>query len=120
MGNGRGKTLKQAKSRAAMDLINKLEGKVPRCHMNERRPPVVRSCFKYSVCRLHNYCIQQDINVPRYSTPIAPWVAGKTVTICRCGSFSATGYGSNRKTARDAAARGVITQMEARFGISIA
>ena len=115
-----GKSLKQAKSRAAMDLINKLEGAVPRCHMNERRPPVVRSCFKYSVCRLHNYCIQQDINVPRYSTPIAPWVAGKTVTICRCGSFSATGYGSNRKTARDAAARGVITQMEARFGISIA
>ena len=114
-----GRSLKQAKSRAAMDLINKLEGVVPRYHMNEQKPPVVRSYFKYSVCRLHNYCVKQDINVPRYSTPISPWVAGKTVTICRCGSFSATGHGSNRKTARDAAARGVITQMEACFGISI-
>ena len=111
--------MKQAKSRAAMDLINKLEGRVPRGHMNERRPPVVRPCFKYAVCMLHNYCVQKEVAVPRYFTPIAPGANGKTTTICRCGSFSATAHGSNRKLARDAAARDVITQLEASFGVSI-
>ena len=121
MGNGKGKSLKQAKSHAAMDLIDKLEGRVPRWHMNEIRSPVVRSCFSASVCMLHNFCVRKGFCVPRYFTPLAPGAGakGKTTIICRCGSFSATAHGSNRKLARDAAARDVITQLEASFGVSI-
>ena len=119
VGNGKGKSMKQAKSRSARDLIDKLEGRVPRWHMNEIKPPVARSCFTDSVCMLHNFCVQREVVVPRYFTPVAPGPNGKTTTICRCGSFSATGHGSNRKLARGAAARGVITQLEASFGVSI-
>ena len=111
--------MKQAKSRAAQNLIDKIEGRVPRWYMNELKPPVSRSCITAYVCVLHNFCVQREVAIPRYFTPLAPGANGQTATICRCGSFTATGYGSSRKRARGAAAKGVISQLEACFGVSI-
>ena len=110
--------MKQAKAQAARNLVDKMDGKIPPWHENEVKPPVVRSCYNNSVCILHNYCAQRDLSTPRYFTPLAPGAGGRT-TICRCGPFVATGAGSSRKVARGNAARGVLTQLEARYGVSI-
>lgn len=112
--------MRLAKAQAAKNLIDKLDGKIPRWYMNEVRPPVVRSCYSNSVCLLNNFCIQMDFAAPRYFTPLAPGATGwQYNTICRCGRFSATGVGPSRKLARGDAAKKVISQMEARLGVSI-
>ena len=110
--------MKQAKAQAARNLFDKMAGKIPPWYDNEVKPPVVRACFRNSVCILHNYCVQRDLSTPRYTTPLAPG-PGRRLTICRCGPFEASGAGPSRKVARGNAARGIISQLEARYGVPI-